>query len=141
MQLQGLPDEQKQQYIDNVQRNVSAGLYGLNSRNSAIGGVAGVVGQANEGAKNLLVADSQQRLQNIKEAQQAKLNYGDYVNNLSNALLNQSEDYLANFLKANTCLAMPYIASDIGISYDEGAIQNALDFVNNNLSIQNNNIK
>lgn len=76
--LEGLPAEQKQQYLDNISRNMSAGLYGLNSRNAGIGGIGNVVGQANEGAKNLLVADANQRMMNKQQLQTARQSYANF---------------------------------------------------------------
>ena len=64
-----------------------------------------------------------------------------YNDSLANGTYNVSEDFRANYIKAVTCLSMPYIQSFTGATYSEGDIQNALDYVNTVLGTVNKNIR
>lgn len=63
--LQGLPDEQYNQAIQNFQRNIAFGARTLQDRNSAIGGVSNLVQQANDATLGLDVADANARNQKL----------------------------------------------------------------------------
>ncbi len=63
--LQGMPDEQYNQVLQNYQRNLAFGARTLQDRNQAIGGVASLVQGANDAALGLGVADANMRRQNM----------------------------------------------------------------------------
>ncbi len=76
--LQGLPEEQKQQYISNLQRGTAQGLSQLGSRKAGLAGVATLNEQQNEGYGNLLSADSQARQQGQQRLMGARQTMADY---------------------------------------------------------------
>ncbi len=59
MALEGLPSEQKQQYINNLQRSQNFGLGAASDRKGGLAGLGGLVQQGNDASMNLLSADSQ----------------------------------------------------------------------------------
>lgn len=64
-----------------------------------------------------------------------------YNDSLANGTYNVSEDFRANYIKAVTCLSMPYIKSFTGATYSAGDIQNNLDYINSILFNTNKNIR
>lgn len=70
--LQGLPDEQYNQAIQNFQRNLAFGARQLQDRNSAIGGIASLVQQANDATLGLDVADANARFNNLQNLYAAR---------------------------------------------------------------------
>lgn len=78
MALQGLPQEQKQQYIDNIQRNSSNSLRELGTRNAGLAGVATANQQQGDAYQNLLGMDSQARMANQKGVIDANQNLANY---------------------------------------------------------------
>jgi hypothetical protein len=63
-----------------------------------------------------------------------------YNDSLANSTYNVSEDFRANYIKAVTCLSMPYIQSFTGATYSASDIQNNLDYINSVLT-DNKNIR
>jgi len=57
MALEGLPDEQKQQFVNNIQRSQQFGLQSLSSRKSGLAGLGSLVQQGNDAYGNLLSQD------------------------------------------------------------------------------------
>jgi hypothetical protein len=76
--LQGLPEEQKQQFISNIQRGQAYGLGQLGSRKAGLAGVAALNQQSNDAYGNLLAMDSQARMQNQAALMQQRQNVADY---------------------------------------------------------------
>jgi hypothetical protein len=70
--LQGMPDEQYNQTMQNFQRNLAFGARTLQDRNQAIGGVAGLVQGANDAALGLGVQDANMRRQNQQQLMGAR---------------------------------------------------------------------
>lgn len=82
--LQGLPEEQKQQYLSNLQRSTSYGLQQSASRRGGLTGVAVANEQQNQGYGNLLAQDAGARMQNqrygfglVQNARQTMADYKD----------------------------------------------------------------
>lgn len=71
MALEGLPAEQKQQYIQNLQRSANFSMNAISSRKGGLAGLAGAQQQQNDAYGNLLSADANARMQNQKQAMQA----------------------------------------------------------------------
>lgn len=90
--LQGLPEEQRQQYLDNVSRTMTTGLYNLNSRAAGIEGTSGLAAQANDANKNLLVADANARMGNQQRLQNARQGYAEYEDKVFG--LNKYDPYM-----------------------------------------------
>lgn len=89
MALEGLPAEQKQQYIQNLQRTSNFALNAMSSRKSGLAGLSGLVQNQNDAYGNLLSQDSAARQQNRQMAMQqgqVMANYKDsaYQQNQSN---------------------------------------------------------
>jgi hypothetical protein len=64
-----------------------------------------------------------------------------YNDSLANGTYNVSEDFRANYIKAVTCLSMPYIQSFTGATYSASDIQNNLDYINSVLFDTNKNTR
>jgi len=64
MALQGIPEEQKQQYLTNLQRGSAQALASSGSRRGGLAGIAGINQQQNDAYGNLMSMDAQARAQN-----------------------------------------------------------------------------
>jgi len=78
--LQGLPEEQKQQYIQNLQRGSAAALSAGGSRKGGLAGIQSLNQQQNDAYGNLLAMDSQARMQNKQNLYAQRQNMADYKN-------------------------------------------------------------
>ncbi len=78
--LEGIPEEQKQQYIDNLQKNQLLQLTAAGDRGNSLNAIAGIAAQGNEGIRNLATADANQRIQNQQTAYKMNAAYGDAQN-------------------------------------------------------------
>jgi len=76
--LQGLPEEQKAQYIQNLQQQQLAGLQQAGSRRAGLTGIAAQGQQQILGYQNLLAQDSAARMQNQKEIYAQRTNLAQY---------------------------------------------------------------
>lgn len=80
MALEGLPAEQKQQYLNNIQRSQNFGLGALSDRRLGLAGLGSIVQSGNDASQNLLSMDAQARRQNqigLMNARQTFANYKD----------------------------------------------------------------
>jgi hypothetical protein len=68
--FEGLPAEQKQQYVENLRSAQATGLAQLSERKSGLAGVSQMQQSATEGYRNLLSMDAAARQQNIQRYQQ-----------------------------------------------------------------------
>lgn len=78
MALEGMPEQERQLYLDQINRNASYSIAGNVDRNVGLQGVSAANANMNDANANLLAMDSQQRMQNINALQQARLAYGLY---------------------------------------------------------------
>jgi hypothetical protein len=76
--LQGLPQEQKQEYLNNLQRSNTYSLSSLGDLNAGLRGVAGANEQFNQGNENLLAQDSAARVNNQNAVYGFRQNMADY---------------------------------------------------------------
>lgn len=76
--LQGMPEQQRQLYLDQIQRNASFAIAGNVDRSAGLQGVSAASQSLNDANANLLAMDNQQRQANIDKLQQARLTYGIY---------------------------------------------------------------
>jgi len=76
--LQGLPQEQKQEYLNNLQRSNAYSLSSLGDLNAGIRGVAGANEQFNQGNENLLAQDSAARANNQNAVYGMRNQMADY---------------------------------------------------------------
>jgi hypothetical protein len=80
MALQGIPEEQKQQYLTNLQRGSAQALASSGSRRGGLAGIAGINQQQNDAYGNLMSMDAQARFQNqgvLMGQRQAMADYRD----------------------------------------------------------------
>jgi hypothetical protein len=68
--FEGLPAEQKQQYIENLRATQATGLSQLSERKSGLAGVSEMQKTATQGYRDLLAMDATARQQNIQRYQQ-----------------------------------------------------------------------
>ncbi len=78
MALQGLPEEQKQQYVNNLQRSQNFGLGAASDRKGGLAGLGGLVQQGNDASMNLLSADAGARRQNQMGLMNARTQLANY---------------------------------------------------------------
>lgn len=76
--LQGLPEEQRQMYIQNLQRGSAQALGQIGSRKGGLAGVASVNQNQNDAYANLLAMDAQARQQNKDKLYGMRQNMADY---------------------------------------------------------------
>lgn len=120
--LQGMPEAQRQAYIDNVMRNVSTGLYNLQSRSAGISGVSNVMAQSNDAIKNLAAQDAIMRQDNINRLQQARTNYANWQDKAFE--LNKLNPYYENINRA-------YAMQGAGMQNVKGGLQTAGEIESN----------
>lgn len=70
--LRGLPEEQRRQYIENIDRQTGAALSGFTSRKAGLTGLTGLAQTQNDAFKNLMVEDAAARQQGELAAMQAR---------------------------------------------------------------------
>lgn len=78
MALEGMPDAQKQAYLQNLQRSSQFALRGLSDRRAGVGAIANVQSQLDMGAMNLLGMDAAQRQENRRLAMGARTQMAQY---------------------------------------------------------------
>jgi len=76
--LQGMPEEQKQQYINNIQRSQAFSMSQMGSRKAGLAGVAAVNQQGVDAYGNLLAMDAQARMANQDKLYGLRQNMADY---------------------------------------------------------------
>lgn len=78
MALEGLPAQQKAQYVQNIQRSLQSGMKGLQSRKAGVAGITDLVQSQNDAFSNLVSMDAVQRQQNQMVAQQRRSEMAQY---------------------------------------------------------------
>lgn len=78
MALEGLPAEQKQQYVNNLQQSSAYSLAQNSSRKGGLSNIAVLNQNQNAGYANLLAQDSAARMQNQKGLMQQRQTMADY---------------------------------------------------------------
>lgn len=78
MALQGLPEEQKQQFIKNIQRGTAFGMNQLGSRKAGLSGLASLNQQQQDAYGNMLSMDAQARQQNQQGLMNQRQVMADY---------------------------------------------------------------
>jgi hypothetical protein len=98
MSYYGMPDAQKQSYMQNIQRAGQQALSGIADRKGGLGMVSAVQQQQQDSYMNLLSADVQQRMQNIQAAQQARQVMAQYKDKAFQ--MNEMEPYTQDYNEA-----------------------------------------
>ena len=76
--LRGLPEEQRQQYMDNIMRSAQTSISALGDRKGGLAGMSGVQQQQNDAYKNLLSIDAQKREENERNLQATRNTVAGY---------------------------------------------------------------
>jgi hypothetical protein len=76
--LQGMDEQSRQRYLDQIARNASYAISANVDRSSGLQGVSAANTTMNEANANLMIMDEQQRRQNQAALQAARLNYAGY---------------------------------------------------------------
>ena len=76
--LRGLPEEQRQQYMDNIMRSAQTSISALGDRKAGLAGMSGVQQQQNDAYKNLLSMDAQKREENERNLQATRNTMSEY---------------------------------------------------------------
>lgn len=90
--FEGLPAEQKKQYLENLQRGQAFQAKQLNDRSSGVAGIASMAQSQNDALKNLLGMDAQARMQNQANLMQQRSNMAQYQDKAFQ--INQMEPYM-----------------------------------------------
>lgn len=98
LQYQGLPESSKQEYIDNLSRNMAFSFGQADSRKAGLAGTATINQQAQDAAKGLLSADAAQRMQNIQTLQNDRSEYGGFQD--KQFTFNKANPYYETFNQA-----------------------------------------
>ena len=91
MQYYGLPDAQKKEYLQNIERAGAAQVSALSDRKAGIAAASTVAQQQRDSYMGLLSADTQQRLGNIQRLMDVRSNYAQYED--KEFMLNQLEPF------------------------------------------------
>lgn len=78
MAFQGLPDEQKQEFIQQIDRQMSSSIQGMSDRKAGIGAISALNQQAQDSSMKLLSMDTQQRMANIQNLMNMRNQYAQY---------------------------------------------------------------
>ena len=76
--LQGLPQEQWDQYIESINRSTAGALAASQTRKGGLSGISGIQQQENKAYSNLAAADAQARSQNQDKLMAARGEMADY---------------------------------------------------------------
>tara|TARA_Y100000385_G_C13108760_1_gene650456 strand:- start:10781 stop:11551 length:771 start_codon:yes stop_codon:yes gene_type:complete len=78
MSYYGLPDAQKKEFLQNIERAGSTELAGMSDRKAGIGGVSAIAQKQRDSYMGLLSADAQARVSNIQSLMDVRANYANY---------------------------------------------------------------
>ena len=102
MSLEGLPTEQKQQFVENVQRTMQTGLRGVSERGMGIAGIEGLAQQQIDAYRTLLgqdVADRQANLGNLAQARGKLAGFKEREFDI-----NKMQPYIQDYLQAQAMM-------------------------------------
>lgn len=98
MALQGMPEQQRQNYINDIQRSGQTALNAMGSRKAGLTGLGVVNQNQNDAYNHLLGMDAQQRMQNQQQLLGVRQNVADFRNQSFD--LNQMQPYVNNFAQS-----------------------------------------
>ena len=98
MSYYGMPDAQKQSYMQNIQRSGQQALSGTADRKGGLGMVSAIQQNQQDSYSNLLSADVQQRMQNIQNAQNMRSVMADYKDKAFQ--MNEMQPYQQDYAEA-----------------------------------------
>ncbi len=129
-ELQGLPEEQKQQFISNLQRSSAYALSQGSSRRAGLAGVASVNQNQNDAYGNMLSQDSAARMENQNKLYGARQTMADYKDQAFQ--INKENPYYEQIAQRNsnngalakTLMNTANLGSYIGGNIQRGATNN-----------------
>lgn len=89
--FQGMPDEQKQEFLQSIQRQSASSMQGLSDRKAGIGAISALNQQAQDSMLKLTSMDTQQRMQNINALMDMRTKYAEYSD--KQFMLNQLQPF------------------------------------------------
>lgn len=92
MSYYGLPEAQKQEFLDNIGRSTAGAVRGASDRRGGLGAVATASQMEQDAYKGLLSADAAARMQNLNRLQDIRSNYAQYEDKAFS--LNELEPYM-----------------------------------------------
>ena len=102
MALEGLPTEQKQQFVENVQRTMQSGLRGLSERGTGLAGIEGLAQQQIDAFRTLLGQDVAARQANQAQLAQARGTMAGFKEKAFD--INQMQPYIQDYLQAQAMM-------------------------------------
>ena len=102
MSYYGLPDAQKAEYMQNIQRSTQGALRGISDRKGGLGAVAAAQQTQQDAYMNLLSADVQQRMQNIQAAQNMRQTMANYRDKAF--AINEMQPYEQSYAEAQSLI-------------------------------------
>lgn len=100
MSYYGLPDAQKAEYMQNIQRSTQGALRGISDRRGGLGAVSVAQQTQQDAYMNLLSADVQQRMQNIQTAQNMRQTMANYRDKAF--AINEMQPYEQSYAEAQS---------------------------------------
>lgn len=91
MAFQGLPDEQKQEFIQQIDRQMSSSIQNMSDRKAGIGVISALSQQAQDSSMKLLSMDTQQRMANIQNLMNMRTQYAQYSD--KQFMINEMQPY------------------------------------------------
>lgn len=98
MAIQGMPEQQRQNYINDLQRNAQQSLNQMGSRQAGLAGLGVLNQNQNDAYAKLLGMDAQQRMANMQQLQQVRSQTADYRDKAFD--LNQMQPYANRYAEA-----------------------------------------
>ena len=77
--IEGLPEQQRQNYIDNMLQQYTTAISASNDRRGGLSSIASLQNSMNDSNKNLLAMDAQARQNNINSLQNTRSNYAGFI--------------------------------------------------------------
>ena len=102
MSYYGMPDAQKAEYMQNIQRSTQSALRGISDRKGGIGAVSVAQQTEQDAYMNLLSADVQQRMQNIQTAQSMRQTMAQYRDKAFE--INEMQPYEQDYAEAQSLI-------------------------------------
>lgn len=102
MSYYGMPDAQKAEYMQNIQRSTQGALRGIASRKGGLGAVSVAQQTQQDAYMNLLSADVQQRMQNIQTAQNMRQTMANYRDKAF--AINEMQPYEQSYAEAQSLI-------------------------------------
>lgn len=98
MALEGLPTEQKQQFVENIQRTMQSGLRATRDRGLGLAGISGLAQQQTDAFRQLLGIDVSARQANQQQLATARGSLAGFKERAFD--INEMQPYIQDYLQA-----------------------------------------